>query len=435
MHAAPHKTLGRWILTSGMDLVFDLEKSKGAYLHDSKSGADFLDFFGFFASRPLGFNHPALHDEAFGERLLRAAINKPSNCDVYTEEYATFTDRFARVALCEEFPHVFFIDGGALGVENALKTAFDWKHRKNIAAGKGEKGSKVIGFAQAFHGRTGYTMSLTDSPDPRKTMYFPKFDWPRVTNPKMSFPFDAEAEAETLRLEEQSLAEISAAFEHNPDDIAAILIEPIQGEGGDNYFRPEFIAALRRICDEREALLIFDEVQTGFGATGKWWDWMNLGVKPDLMCFGKKTQVCGFAATDRVDDVDSVFKVPSRISSTFEGNLADMVRATQIIDTVQADDLVGNAATMGKYMLRLLGELAASHDELCNVRGRGLWCALDLPTTELRDATVQGCFDERLLVLPCGTNSVRMRPSLDIDADAIARAVAQLEAGVKRALT
>lgn len=416
-----------------MDLVFDLDRSRGAYLYDSKHGREYLDFFGFFAARPLGFNHEGLKEPEFLERLAQAAQIKPSNCDVYTEEYATFVDTFASVPLGGNFAHVFFIDGGALGVENAMKTAFDWKHRKNIEAGRGEKGSRILHFRQAFHGRSGYTMSVTDSPDPRKTMYFPKFDWPRVSNPKMTFPFDDEARAKTAAAEEHSLAEIDHAFDRYDNDIAAILIEPIQGEGGDNYFRSEFLQALRRTCDEREALLIFDEVQTGFAATGSWWDWQNHGMQPDLMCFGKKTQVCGFAAASRVDEIDSVFKVPSRISSTFEGNLADMVRCTQIIRIIERDGLLVNAETMGAYMLKLLHELADTHDQVSNVRGRGLWAAFDLPSTEERDRVIDACFEERLIVLPCGAQSVRMRPSLDIDADSIARAIAQAEAGLKRA--
>ncbi len=426
------ETLSKWILASGMELVFDLEKSHGAYLHDGKSGTEYLDFFGIFAARPLAFNHEGLKEPEFVERLARSARIKPTNCDVHTEEYATFMKAFAEIPLGGQFEHVFLVDGGALAVENAMKAAFDWKHQKNLAANKGEKGAKILHFRQAFHGRTGYTLSVSDSADSRKTMYFPKFDWPRVSNPKMRFPFDDEAKAEVEELEKKSLEEIYLAFDRNPDDIAAILIEPIQGEGGDNYFRSEFLKELRRVCDEREALLIFDEVQTGFGATGEWWDWQHHDVKPDLLCFGKKTQVCGFASTNRVDEVESVFKVPSRISSTFEGNLTDMVRATQIIDIVERDGLVQNAAVMGKYMLRLLDELAGAHQEMSNVRGRGLWSAFDLPSTEERNRMVEMCFEEKLILLPCGTRSIRFRPSLDIDADSIARAVAQAEAGLKR---
>ena len=427
------ETLSRWILANGMPVICDLRKSHGAYLHDGASGKEFLDFFGFFAARAVKYNHPSLTDPAFQERLGRVAIHKPSNCDVYTVEYAQFVESFATQALNGEFAHVFFIEGGSPAVENAVKAAIDWKHRKNIEAGRGEKGTRIIHFAQAFHGRTGYCLSLTDSHDIRKTQYFPKFDWPRISNPYMTFPFDDAAKEKVQTAEAQALAEIDAAFDKFGDDIAAIIIEPIQGEGGDNYFRSEFLGELRRIADDREVLLIFDEVQTGFGTTGQWWDWMNHGVKPDLMVFGKKTQVCGFASTDRIDEVDGVFKTGSRISSTFEGNLTDMVRCHRLIEIVTEENLVENARIMGGYLLKVLNELEGSHDQVSGVRGRGLWAAFDLPTTEERDRLVEACFQEELLVLPSGTHTVRMRPALDIDADAIGRAAAQLEAGLRRA--
>lgn len=424
--------LGQWILASGMDLLCDLEKSHGPYLHDAQTGEDFLDLFSFFASRPLGFNHPKLHEPEFCRRLLRAAQHKPSNCDVYTAEYSEFTDLFARVALGGEFAHVFFVEGGSPAVENAMKAAMDWKHRKNIAAGRGEKGCAILHFEQCFHGRTGYALSVTDSPDQRKTQWFPKFDWPRVPNPYMSYPFDDAAREGVEEREARSREAIEAAFDRYGDDLAAILIEPIQGEGGDNYFRQSFLQYLRDAADAREVLLIFDEVQTGFAATGSWWDWQNSGVKPDLMVFGKKTQVCGFAATARIDEVDGVFITPSRISSTFEGNLVDMVRCQRFIEIIEEDNLLENVQVLGRYLLKVFEDLTEKYHYITNVRGRGTWAAFDLPTPEERDKLLRACFAERLLILPCGHRSIRVRGALDLTADAIGRAGAQLDAGLRR---
>lgn len=428
-----HEVLNRWLLADGYPMVWDIEKSHGHYLHDSRSGREYLDFFCFFAARPLSFNHPGLKEPRFLETLTRVAQVKPSNCDLYTMEYARFIERFVTVPLGNHFRHMFVIEGGSPAVENALKTAMDWKTRKNIAKGKGERGSQIVHFKQCFHGRTGYALSLTDSPDPRKTQYFPKFPWPRITNPRMRFPFDAAAQLSVEEAEQKALAELDAAFAKNSDDIAAIIIEPIQGEGGDNYFRSEFLRALRKLCDEREAMLIFDEIQTGFGTTGAWWDWQHHDVKPDIMVFGKKTQVCGFACTERVDEIDGVFKVGSRISSTFEGNLTDMVRCTRLIEIIEEDRLVDNARSMGKYMQKVLADVASHHGEMSAVRGRGCWAAFDLPSTAERDKVVKAAFDEHLIVLPCGTQSIRLRPPLDVTADAIGRAAAQLEAALKRA--
>lgn len=426
-------TLSKWMLADGMPLVCDLKRSRGPYLYDATRDIEYLDFFSFFAARPLGFNHPGLHDPEFLERLQVAALHKPSNCDTYTVDYARFVDTFATVALEGAFPHVFFIDGGGPAVDNAVKAAIDWKHRKNIAAGKSpDQGNQIIHFRRAFHGRTGYALSLTDPFDLRKVQYFPTFPWPRITAPKMTFPFDDAACRDVEARERQAIDEIEAVLAKCPDDIAAIIIEPIQGEGGDNYFRSEFFVQLRTICDAHDVLLIFDEVQTGFGATGKWWDWQHHGVQPDLLVFGKKTQVCGFAATARMDEVDSVFKIGSRISSTFAGNLVDMVRCERVMEIIQAENLLDNAVIMGGYLQRVLHDLAASHSQITAVRGRGLFAAFDMPNTSERDALIRACFAEELLILPCGERSVRMRPALDIGADAIGRAAAQLEAGLRR---
>ena len=312
----------------------------------------------------------------------------------------------------------FFIEGGALAVENALKTAFDWKVRRNLAAGRGTLGSQVIHFRQAFHGRSGYTLSLTNTL-PIKTDYFPKFDWPRVPNPAVRFPLNSAEEARVAKEESKAMDAIKAAFQKNPNDIAAIIIEPIQGEGGDNHFRPEFLHQLRTIADEEEACLIFDEVQTGFGATGRFWAFQHFGVTPDIVCFGKKSQVCGIMAGPTIGEVpDNVFKVSSRINSTWGGGLVDMVRCQIVLETMESEGLVDNAAHVGERLLGALETLQTEFpDEVSNARGRGLFCAFDCASTELRDRLLQETFKNRLLALPCGSRSVRMRPALTLSSE------------------
>ncbi|WP_257094458.1 aminotransferase class III-fold pyridoxal phosphate-dependent enzyme [Sphingobacterium sp. E70] len=204
-------------------------------------------------------------------------------------------------------------------MENALKAAFDWKTRLNFAQGIQKEAGQVIHFKQAFHGRSGYTLSLTNTQDPRKYMYFPKFNWPRIVNPKLTYPLTPENISQTISVEEKAIAEINQAIHDNPNDIACIIIEPIQGEGGDNHFRKEFFQQLRQICDKNEILLIFDEVQTGLGITGKMWAYQHYDIIPDVLAFGKKAQVCGILASkEKFDQVEHhVFKESSRINSTF----------------------------------------------------------------------------------------------------------------------
>ncbi len=273
-----HKIISQNMLADGYSIVFDLERSHDTYFVDQITGREYLDFFTFIASNAIGYNHPKLKDPAFLEKLTLSAIHKPANSDIYTSLMAEFVGKFSQVVMPDSMPHLFLVSGGALAIENALKTSFDWKVQKNLDQIKqtGEPvggflhglGSKVIHFKEAFHGRSGYTLSLTNTSDPRKHMYFPKFDWPRIINPKLSFPITDQILAQTKTIEEIALTQIEMAVNQYQGDIAALILEPIQGEGGDNHFRPEFIQTLRKLADKHEFLLIFDEFQSGIGITG-----------------------------------------------------------------------------------------------------------------------------------------------------------------------
>ncbi|GAB5520264.1 MAG: L-lysine 6-transaminase [Rhodothermales bacterium] len=412
-----HDVLDGHILADGMQMVLDLEKSQGIYLHDQLTDSAYVDFFGFYASNALGMNHPKLtQDEAFRERLMAAALNKVANSDVYTPLMARFVDTFSRVGIPEYLPYAFFVSGGALAVENTLKAAFDWKVRKNFQKGyRHEKGGKVLHFDQAFHGRSGYTLSLTNTADPRKTQYFPKFDWPRIHNPKMVFPLTEDNLADLERREELALAQAKQYFQTHRDEIACVIVEPIQGEGGDNHFRASFLQAIKDLAHENDALLIFDEVQTGVGLTGAFWAHQAIGVEPDLLAFGKKTQVCGILAGRKLDEVDGhVFQTSSRINSTWGGNLVDMVRFDRILEVIEEDGLVEHAAKMGEYLQERLHALAERFPSLGNVRGLGLFCAFDAPCPGYRNRLLKECFDRKLLILGCGQKSIRFRSPLTI---------------------
>ena len=430
-----HATIGKHMLADGMDQVIDLKKSHGSWLVDARDGKEYLDLFSMFASMPVGYNHPTLLENR--ERIAAAALNKITNSDIYSTQMAEFVDTVGRIAQPDYLPYSFYVEGGALGVENALKTAFDWKVRKNLAAGKGEKGSKVIHFTECFHGRTGYTMSLTDSPDPRKTLYFPQFDWPRIDNPKLHFPLTDESLEQVLKAEATAINQIKSAVAENPDEIAALIIEPIQGEGGDNHFRGEFLQELRALADEHEFMLIYDEVQTGVGLTGKMWahQLFNSSARPDIIAFGKKMQICGIFAGERVDEVENnVFHESSRLNSTWGGNIVDMVRITLYLEIIAAEDLVNQAATNGDYLVAKLHDIQADFDGLVsNVRGRGLFAAFDLPGGTARDNLANLIIAEGALILGSGKKTIRFRPHLnitreeiDLADDIIRRAIARL---------
>jgi L-lysine 6-transaminase len=425
--------LEKHILVDGFKLVVDLEKSRGSRLVDASTGREIVDLYSFYASMPIGYNHPYFKRPEVEADLLAAAKIKVASADVYSVPYATFVDTFARVVGMPLLNRYFFIEGGSLAVENALKAAMDWKVRKNIAAGRGERGTEILHFKHAFHGRSGYTMSLTNT-DPRKIQYFAKFSWPRVPAPYIDFSLPINERTKDAATKEKLVeSEIRALIKQKGVDIAAIIIEPIQGEGGDNHFRGEWLRTLRQICDENEMLLIFDEVQTGMGLTGKNWCCQHFGLSPDLIAFGKKAQVCGVMAGPRLDEVkDNVFRLPSRINSTWGGNFTDFVRSTHYLRIIEQEKLVENARKQGEKFQAGLQKLARKHAIITAVRGRGLLMAFDLPSTALRDAFWKGAYELGLLVVRCGERSIRLRPVLDVKDEAIETALRIMDAACRK---
>src|SRR5438552_8089306 len=412
------------VLLDGFKIVIDLEKSRGSYLYNAVSDKRLVDFYGFFGSMPIGFNHPHFDNPNVRRDLLRAAKVKIANSDIYSAGYAEFIKTFDRVVGFPPLERYLFIEGGALAVENCLKAAMDWKIRKNMAAGHGERGTQVLHFRHAFHGRSGYTMSLTNT-DPRKTDLFAKFDWPRVSCPSIDFSLpESKREADVIEREQKAEREILDFIEQRNIDICAIIIEPIQGEGGDNHFRGEWLQKLRKISDENDMLLIFDEVQCGMGVTGRNWSCEHFGVVPDLMAFGKKAQVCGVMAGPRIDEVkDNAFRLPSRLNSTWGGNFTDMLRSTHYLRIIEKENLVENAGKVGAYFLEQLLDWQRECEIVSAVRGRGLFIAFDLPDAKTRDDVWRKLFDSGLLVLKSGEHSIRFRPALDITKEVVDEAM------------
>ena len=403
-----HQRASKYILVDHFDLIFDHEKSHGNFIVDKQTGKQYLDAFSFIASNPIGHNHPKMFDRDFEARLLAAARINPSNSDILTEEYVSFLETFFDVAVPDYFRDSFFIAGGTLAVENALKVAFDWKYRKLQDKGitVNENDLKVVHFKNAFHGRSGYTLTLTNTADPRKYELFPKFEnWPRLEAPAIHSSISAD---EQRQLDADFLKQAHDQLEKLGHGLAAIIIEPIQGEGGDCHFTKDFHLGLRKLADSFDMLLIYDEVQSGVGLTGKMWAHQHYDVKPDLISFGKKMQVCGILSGDKVRTVQgNVFEEKSRINSTWGGTLVDFVRAQKYLEIIKEERLVENAANVGSYLLDGLKNLG-----LENARGKGLMCAFDMSSTKERDRVVQNCYSNGLFVLGCGSKSVRLRPSL-----------------------
>ncbi|MFJ2787279.1 MULTISPECIES: L-lysine 6-transaminase [unclassified Streptomyces] len=408
--------LSRHVLMDGLDLVLDLERSRGSTLIDARGGEEYLDLLTFYGSLPLGMNHPGMtEDPAFLAELTRAALHKVTNSDIYTVQYARFAATFRRVLGDPALPHLFFIDGGALAVENALKVAFDWRAQRDGTDPAAPL--EVLHMEGAFHGRSGYTLSLTNT-SPTVTARYPGWAWPRVPVPGPG------AEREAVEVARRHLAE-------RGDRIACFIAEPVQGAGGDRHLGREFLLHMQELCHRYDVLFVLDEVQTGCGLSGAPWTYQRLGLAPDVVAFGKKTQVCGLMAGGRVDQVpEGALAVPNRLGSTWGGNTADMVRATRILEIIERDGLVAGAETRGAHLGRLLADLAAAHPALVrDVRGLGLMWAFDLPDTALRDEVLDRLRrSHRVLLLPGGPRAVRFRPALTIGLDALDKGVAALDA-------
>lgn len=396
-----HDALKQYILVDGYSHVIDFKRSQGSWFVDARNGQRYLDCFSMHASQPLGWNHNKLLERT---RCDLSHYN-PSNSDCYCVEYAEAVKSIS--SIMPDFCHWFFISGGTLGVENALKAAFDWK-----ANGSDEENWDVLHLTNAFHGRSGYALSLLNSwsKTPNvKTRNYPKFPWTRLPGPDLTLQNVEEIENQVFYQASKSC------------NAAAFIMEPIQGEGGDIHFRPEFFQRMRKFCDDNQILFIIDEVQTGVGLTGKMWCYEHYGIIPDLICFGKKTQVCGFASTNRIDLAqNNVFNTSGRINSTWGGNLGDLMRAKTIIEIIREDKLVENAAKVGKYFLE---QLKASD---IKARGLGLMIAFDLDSSEQRDE-VYSKLSESVFCLKSGQKSIRFRPHLDFTEEHVDFAVSKIK--------
>ncbi len=425
-----HTRLARHMIVDGYDFVLDLHRSQGSWLVDACTGTRYLDMYTFVASAPLGCNPPQIvNDAEFMTVLTNAAVNKPANPDLYSTYLVDFCETFARVLGDPALPHLFFVEGGALAVENALKCAFDWKSRHNEMRGRPQNlGTKVLHLTRAFHGRSGYTLSLTNT-DHAKIDRFPQFDWPRIEVPAIRFPLDDHV-AEIEAAERRALSQAEAAFAAHPHDIACFVAEPIQGEGGDNHMRPEFLQAMQRLCIDNDALLILDEVQTGVGLTGTAWAYQQMGLAPDVVAFAKKVQLGGIMAGRRVDEIPhNVFAVSGRLSSTWGGAIVDMVRSRRYLEIIEREGYIERAGRVGSWFLGELAALASRHPEmLSNVRGRGLMIAFDLPNRVERDEVLNRLrLEHHILALSCATRSIRLRPALCVTEDELALVLQALD--------
>lgn len=407
-------------------VVMDDERSLGPWLVDI-DGNVFLDLFANFALGALGYNHPALMAVTSSPGFARAAANPTSTPFLTTPGWFDFVEAIEAKFAPKGMSRMFCVDGGGEGVEAAIKAAFIVQGER-IRAARGEprnplllsaeaqsawmdnKGTDVVvvSFAGAFHGRGLGPMSATHSKLIHKAD-LPAFPWPTAPFPVSRFPLEryaeenAAAEAECLRVLERILNQYQ-------NQVAAILIEPIQGEGGDRHASPHFYQSVQYLAGKAGAAFIMDEVQAGMGISGTLWthEQLNLPQSPDLMAFGKKMQFGGFFATPDFDITQF-----GRMYQTRNGDRARAMVGLATLETIERDQLLNNVRETGAYFLHRLWELANSYPSLVEQpRGRGFILAFDLPTTSLRDDFLKRALHKGVFATYTGTRSVRLRPHL-----------------------
>ncbi len=406
---------------------FVIERGEGTYVWDV-DGTRYIDFTTGIAVTATGHAHPkvvqAIKDQA--EKFIHM-----SGTDFYYSPQIELAERLVSIAPFKNESMVFFCNSGAEAIEAGAKLARYYTERPRFLA-----------FLHGFHGRTMGALSFTGSKTVQREDYFPLI--PGITHVPYPDPYHP-------LLNDDGFANQSEAvlhyIEHEifktivpPKEVAGILIEPIQGEGG--YVVPEdnFLPGLRDLCDRYGILLIVDEVQTGMGRTGKWWGVNHWNVQPDIVCTAK-----GIASGMPLGAIIARKEImqtwsPGAHASTFGGNPVSCAAGIATFDLLK-NGLIDNAAAMGAYLIDKLHAIAERHPGIGQVRGKGLMVGVefvsDLATHErapaLRNAVVNNAFEEQLLVLGCGINTIRIIPPLNVQKDVVDDALLIFEHAVARA--
>ena len=379
-----------------LGINIDFEKSHGSYLYDKKADRELLDFFGMYASLPLGYNHPIFRTREFIDEYLRVSSFKVNNCEFVSDETLQFDAMFREFAGKGKYEHFHYSCTGALAVEAAIKACLEYKNYHKL---------NVVSFENSFHGINSYGGFVTSR--------FPGADARLEGLPK--------AYSTKIR---PDLKEVSRTFMN--EDVTCLLVEPIQCSAGDIYFDQEFFVNIRQLCDEYDVPLVFDEIQVGFGGTGKLWYYEHLGIEPDIVIFGKKTQLSGIMAKPALG---SIFSADNsiRLEVTWDGDVSDMIRCKYIMKAYEMYDTLNNVDRQSTALIKGLSEI----DEILNLRNCGLIVGFDLSNTEKRDILVNELYKNGLICNKTGQKSVRFRPNLNVNEEEIDHALRIIKETIK----
>lgn len=356
---------------SKSNIKIDLKKSKGSHLYDSNTESFFLDLMSQYSSLPLGYNDE-IFDIDFENEILTYCKVKNCNCEYTTQIKEEFEQKFLELCGLGKYDFVHFSSTGGIAVELAIKAAIDIS---------GKKEGKVVYFDKSFHGIIGYANFITDrfgSTKSRLDGFITYENWIKVSD----------------------IYELENVLSKN-NHISCVIIEPIKCTQGDLYYSEDYLKKIYKICNDYKILTITDEIQTGFGSTGKIWYTENLS---DIIVFGKKSQVSGFLTSQNYGKLLN----PSRFCVTWDSDVLDMVRGKYIIKKIQDNNLLESVEELGLYFLSELKKI----NGILNVRGKGFILAFDLENKEKRDLFFKNCLNNKFLVNLTGENSIRLRPNL-----------------------
>jgi 4-aminobutyrate aminotransferase len=386
-------------------------------------GNEFFDFSAGIAVTSTGHCHP---DVVAAIQKQAAELIHMSGTDFYYEGMVQLAERLSKIAPMPGPHRIYYGNSGAEAVEAALKLARYHTKRQNI-----------IAFFGAFHGRTMGALSLTASKPQQKRRFAPLV--PGVTHVRYPDVYrgcsggaqDAEAFAlGCARFIEEKLFKTTLP----PEEVAAIFVEPVQGEGGYVVAPTPFMQELRRICDRHGILLVVDEVQSGIGRTGKWWAVEHTGVHPDIVCSAKGI-ASGMPLGVTISRADIMDWVPGSHASTFGGNPVCIAAALATLDVIENENLLGNATAVGNHMMKRMAGWPAKHRLVGDVRGRGLMIGVEIVKDKVtkeyanaeRDRIVELAFERGMLFLGCGPSTVRISPALVVSQDEADAAIDVLE--------
>ena len=362
------------------NIKIDFDKSQGSFIYDKITKREYLDFMGMYSSLPLGYNHKTFDNEDFKKDVERASKLKIVNCEILSDEFDKFFKSFKDFTSLGVYKNYHFTCTGGLANEAAVKTAM-W-HKGPQPEGK------IISLVNSFHGINSVGNFLTSRfPSVRERLG----DIFKNYYNEHLHASSVEGATKLLKV----------------DKVQGVIIEPIQSTFGDNYLDKKELKRLHKECKKRNIPLIFDEIQTGFCVTGKTWYFEHLEMQPDIVVFGKKSQVSGIMVKGSHSEV---FEMPKKLSVTFDGDLLDMIRCHYIMKAIEEEELRDNATKMGDLLASGLSKI----NEVENIRSKGLLIAFDLESKLKRDQLSILLHKKGMLCNPTGDKSIRLRPNLAV---------------------